>query len=147
MSMMISTALAKGMLDTGSLSSLLNGMTLKIYSGTIPASADASLGSATLLCVISESGSGDPISFNASAVSNVIEKNSGETWQGTNLASGTASFCRLELGSDTGGSSTTEVRLQGDVGVAGRFLNLTSTALSAGAVQTVDSLSIAMPLQ
>lgn len=147
MTMMISTALAKGILDTGSFKSLLTGMKLKIYGGAVPTSADAALGAATLLCVISESGSGDPLTFNASAVSNVLEKNSSETWQGVNVASGTATFCRLELGSDTGASSTTEVRVQGDVGVAGRFLNLTSTALSSGATQTVDSMSIAMPLQ
>lgn len=147
MTMKISTALAKGMLDAGSLKSLLAGMKLHIYAGTEPASADASLGAALLLCTVTVDDSGTALSFNASAVSNVIEKNSSETWQGTVINSGTASFCRLNLDSDTGTASTTQVRLQGDVGVAGRFLNLSNVGLTAGAVQSVDSLSIALSLQ
>jgi hypothetical protein len=147
MAMKISTALAKALLDTSSLKGALTGMRLKIYSGTEPATADAALGSAVLLCTVTVDGVGDPLTFNASAVANVIEKNASEVWRGTNVASGVASFCRLELSSDTGNSSTTEIRLQGDVGVAGKFLNLSSVALTASAVQSVDSLSIAMPLQ
>lgn len=147
MTMMISTALAKAMLDTGSLKTNLTGMKLKIYGGTVPTTADAALGAAALLSTITVNGAGTALTFNASAVSNVIEKNSSEVWQGTNAATGTATFCRLELGSDTGAATTTEVRVQGDVGVAGRFLNLSSVSLTSGAVQSVDSLSIAFPLQ
>ncbi|MFG0381108.1 hypothetical protein ACF8C6_09105 [Pseudomonas sp. zbq_18] len=146
MSMSISTALAKGLLDTGSLKDMLTGMKLKLYGGAVPASADASLGAATLLSTITVDDAGTALSFEANAVANVIQKNSSETWQGTNVATGTATFCRLELDSDTGGSTTTEVRLQGDVGVAGRFLNISSTLLTSGAVQGIDNFSIAMPL-
>lgn len=147
MGMKISTGLAKGLLDTGSLSDLLNGMTLKIYGGTEPVSADASLGGATLLVEITLEDSGDPISFEASAVGNVLQKNSSETWEGTVLTSGVATFCRLELGSDTGTASATEARIQGDVGIAGKFINLSSTALTASASQRIANLAIAMPLQ
>lgn len=147
MGMKISTGLAKAMLDTGSLATNLTGMKLKIYSGTEPATADASLGAAVLLVTISDAGGAGALSFEAAAVGNVIEKLSTQTWQGTNAASGTASFCRLELTSDTGASSSTEVRVQGDVGVAGRFLNLSSVSLTAAAVQVVDFLSITMPTQ
>lgn len=145
MGMKISTGLAKAMLDTGSFKASLNGMKLKIYSGTEPASADASIGSAVLLCTISDAGGADALSFEAAAVGNVLEKLSSQTWSGTNVASGTASFCRLELASDTGATSSSEIRVQGDVGVAGKFLNLSSTALTAEAVQTVDYLSVTMP--
>lgn len=147
MAMKISTGLAKAMLDTGSFKSNLTGMKLKIYSGTEPLTADASLGSAVLLVTISDNGGADPLEFEASAVGNVIEKSSSQVWSGTNVASGTASFCRLELASDTGGASSTEIRVQGDVGVAGRFLNLSSVALTDAAVQVVDYLSITMPTQ
>ncbi len=145
MGMKISTGLAKAMLDTGSLKTNLTGMKLKIYAGTEPATADSSLGSAVLLCTVSDAGGAGALSFEASAIANVISKSSSQTWSGTNAASGTASFCRLVLPSDTGGSSSTEVRVQGDVGVAGKFLNLSSVALTSGAVLTVDSLSITMP--
>lgn len=145
MGMKISTGLAKAMLDTGSFKASLNGMKLKIYSGTEPASADASIGSAVLLCTISDAGGAGALSFEAAAVGNVLEKLSSQVWSGTNVASGTASFCRLELASDTGATSSSEVRVQGDVGVAGKFLNLSSTTLTAAAVQVVDYLSVTMP--
>src|SRR3990167_6223267 len=147
MGMKISTGLAKAMLDTGSFRTNLTGMKLKIYSGTEPATADASLGAAVLLVTISDAGGAGALTFEAAAVGNVIEKTAAQVWQGTNAASGTASFCRLELASDTGASSSTEVRVQGDVGVAGRFLNLSSVSLPAAAVQVVDFLSITMPTQ
>lgn len=147
MGMKISTGLAKAMLDTGSLKTNLTGMKLKIYGGSEPATADASLGGATLLCTISDNSGAGALSFEANAVANTIQKLASQTWSGVNAASGTATFCRLELASDTGGSSTTEIRVQGDVGVAGKFLNLSSTALTAAATQTVDFLSISMPTQ
>ena len=147
MGMKISTGLAKAMLDTGSLRTNLTGMKLKIYSGTEPVSADASLGAAVLLVTISDAGGADPLDFEVAAVGNVIEKDAAQVWQGTNVASGTASFCRLELASDTGGATSSEIRVQGDVGVAGKFLNLSSTVLTAAAVQVVDYMSITMPTQ
>ena len=147
MTMKISTGLAKAMLDTGSLKASLTGMKLKIYSGVEPVSADASLGAAVLLNTVSDAGGAGALEFEAAAVGNTIEKLSSQVWSGTNVASGTASFCRLELVSDTGGSTSSEIRVQGDVGVAGKFLNLSSTALTSGAVQTVDYLSISMPTQ
>ena len=147
MGMKISTALAKAMLDTGSFKANLSGMKLKIYSGTEPSTADSSLGSAVLLCTISDAGGAGALSFETNAVGNVLEKLASQTWSGTNAASGTASFCRLVLASDTGAASSSEVRVQGDVGVAGRFLNLSNVVLTAAAVQTVDYLSITMPTQ
>ena len=147
MGMKISTGLAKAMLDTGSLKTNLTGMKLKIYAGTEPATADSSIGAATLLCTISDAGGAGALSFEASAVNNTIEKLASQVWSGTNVASGTATFCRLVLASDSGGASSSEIRVQGDVGVAGKFLNLSSVALTASAVQTVDYLSITMPTQ
>jgi hypothetical protein len=147
MTMKISTALAKAMLDTGSLRSNLSGMKLKIYAGVEPATADSALGSATLLCTISDAGGAGALQFAAAAVGNVLEKSSSQVWNGTNVASGTATFCRLELASDSGGSSSTEIRVQGSVGIAGRFLNLSSVNLTSGATQVVDYLSITMPTQ
>lgn len=146
MSMKSSTGLVKGMLDSGSFKDMMNGMTLKVYAGTEPASADAAIGSATLLLTYSAEGAGYPLSWEDEAVGNVIQKNSGEVWSGVNVASGIASFCRFEMTSDTGTASTTEVRLQGDVGLAGKFLNLSSLSLTAGATQTLESFSIVFPM-
>ena len=147
MGMKISTGLAKSMLDTAGLRGSLTGMKLKIYSGTEPLTADAALDGAVLLVTISDAGGAGALTFETEAVGNVLEKASAQVWQGTNVASGAATFCRLELAADTGGASTTEIRVQGDVGVAGKFLNLSSTALTSAAVQVVDYLSITMPTQ
>lgn len=147
MGMMISTGLAKGLLDTNSLKGMLAGMKLKLYGGSVPESADAALGSAVLLCTITVNGTGGALNFEANAVGNVIQKSSSETWQGTNAATGTATFARLELDSDTGGTTTTEVRIQGDVAVAGKWVSISSTLLTSGAVQSIDSLAIAWPLK
>jgi hypothetical protein len=147
MGMKISTGLAKAMLDTGSVRTNLTGMKLKIYSGAEPINADASIGSAVLLSTVSDAGGAGALTFEVAAVGNVLEKTSAQVWQGTNAATGTASFCRLELAADTGGASATETRVQGDVGIAGKFLNLSSVALTAAAVQVVDYLSITMPTQ
>ena len=147
MGMKVSTGLAKGMLDTGSFRSMMAGMRLKIYAGTEPASADADLGSATLLLTISTNGAGGALQWETNAVGNVLQKASADTWSGQAVATGIASFCRFQLDSDTGAGSSTEVRLQGDVGIAGRFVNLSSVSLTAGATQTLDSFSIVQPLQ
>lgn len=147
MTMMISTGLAKALLDTGSFKANLSGMKLKIYAGTAPATADAALGGATLLVTISDNSGAGALSWETNAVGTTLSKLASQTWSGVNAASGTATFCRLELASDTGAASSTQIRVQGDVAIAGAFLNLSSTALTSGATQVVDFMSVSMPTQ
>ena len=147
MSLKLSTGLANTMLAGSSFRDALNGMVMRVYGGDEPATADASIGSATLLVTITDGGLGGALEFEANAVSAVLSKSSSQAWQGTGVADGTATFCRLLLPADTDTSSSIVVRLQGDAGLAGRFLNLTSTAISTGAIQRVGALSIAQPLQ
>lgn len=145
MALKISTGLANALLTTGGLKEALTGGHLYIYAGTEPATADASLGAATLLVDISGDGVGDALLLAASAVDGTIEKDATQVWQGTCAASGTATFCRYALPADGGALSTTAVRLQGDVGLAGKFLNLSSTSLTASAIQKVDYFAITQP--
>lgn len=146
MALKISTGLRNSMLDTGSFKSIMDGCTLKIYSGTEPATADAALSGNTLLSEIFLNNDGvTGLTFESAAASGVLEKNSAETWEGTNAAGGTASFYRLELAADTQALSTTEKRVQGSVNTAGAELNLTSVALVLGASQKIDYYSIALP--
>lgn len=143
--MKASTGLRNKLLDTGSLKSIFNLGFIKIYSGTVPADADAALGSATLLCTISVNSTGTGTTMEASASDGTLEKNAGEIWSGVNAASGTASFYRHVAAGDTGAASTTEARIQGSVGTAGADMNLTSTSLVAAATQTLDYYSITLP--
>lgn len=140
--MKLSTGLRNGLLSGDSLKALLDGGELRIYAGTTPADADAAIGSATLLVTITNGGSG--ITFSA-ASGGVMQKNSGETWSGTNAATGTAAFYRHVLTSDDGSASSTAVRLQGSVGLAGADMNLSSVSLTNGATQTINFYSISMP--
>lgn len=147
--MKASTGLRNKMLDTGSLKSLLDDGVLRIYEGTVPADADASVGGATLLCEITDNdqglGASQGIDFEASAVAGVLSKASGQVWSGTNAATGTAQWFRLETQADDGSSSSTNPRIQGTISTAGADLNLASTALVSAALQTIDYFSVALP--
>lgn len=146
MAIKISTGLRNKLLDTGPLNSVFSAGFIHIYSGTVPASADDALGSATLLSTITVGGDGvTGVNFDTVAASGVIQKAPAEAWSGFNVASGTATFYRHVSSSDTGLSSSTEPRIQGTVSTAGADLNLSSVSLIGGATQTIDYYSVAMP--
>lgn len=140
-----STGLRNAMLATGSLKATLDGAKLKIYAGDVPATADASIGSATLLCTISNDAGATGLTFASTASAGVITKTVSEIWRGVNAASGVASFYRIETTSDDGSASTTLARIQGDVAIAGASLNLSSTTLTSGASQTIDNYVVSLP--
>ena len=144
MALKSSTGLRNKLLDTGSLKTTLALGSIKIYSGTPPASADDAIGGGnTLLCTITVNSGATGLSMAAAAVNGVLSKLTTDVWSGVNAASGTASFYRHVAAGDTGASSTTEARLQGLVAVAGAELNLSSVNLTAGATQTIDYYSVA----
>lgn len=144
MTFKVSTGLRNGMLSTNSLSALMAGGFIKIYNGVEPASADAALAGNTLLCTISVNDSGTGLTFDA-AVDGVLPKAAAEVWEGTNAASGTATFYRFVLTGDTGALSTTEKRMQGSIGLAGADMNMTSVTLVAAAVQPINYFVVALP--
>lgn len=142
--MKVSTGLRNKLLDTGSLKATMDLGSVKIYAGTVPASADDALGSATLLCTITQNSTATGISLDTAAVGGVIAK-AAEVWSGTNVASGTATFFRHVATGDDGTSSTTQARIQGTVGTAGADLNISSVSLTSGATQTIDFYNVALP--
>ena len=97
---------------------------LKIYAGSVPADADASLGAATLLATLTLS---DPAFGNAvdntgkaTATANAITSDTAAD------ATGTASFFRATDSNDL-------AVIQGSVGTSGQNLNLNSVAIQVGA--------------
>lgn len=144
MALQASTGLRNKLLDTGSLKSLMALGSIKIYSGAIPANADAAV-TGTLLCTITLNSTATGLSMAAAAAAGVLEKLSSETWSGVNAASGTATYYRHVAVGDTGALSTTEARLQGLVGTVGVEMNLSSTTLTSGATQTLDFYSVQLP--
>lgn len=140
----VSTGARNTMLATNPLKTALAAGFLKIYTGAAPATADAAV-TGTLLCTISIASGGTGINFDTAASAGVLSKAPGETWSGVNAATGTASYYRHVAVGDDGTSSTTQVRLQGDIASAGAELNLSSTSLTSGATQTIDYYSVALP--
>jgi len=144
MTIKASTGLRTGVLVTGSMRSLLNGGTIRLFSGAAPADADAAE-TGTLLCVISLNSSGTGLTFEATAPGGVLTKTASEVWSGVNSVSGTATHYRHVGSADTHALSTTEPRLQGTVGAIGADMNLSSTTLTSGATQTIDYCVVTLP--
>lgn len=143
--MKASTGLRNKLLDTGPLNSVLDLGFIKIYAGTEPATADAAIGAATLLCTISNNSTATGIKLETAASAGSIPKESTEVWSGVNVAGGTATFYRHVAPGDDGTLSTTQARLQGTIGTSGADLNLSSINLSNGATQTIDYYSVTLP--
>ena len=142
----ISTGLRNAMLATGSFRTAMTNCVLKIYEGVEPAAADAALGGATLLCVITTGGDGStPLAWEPAAADGVLTKELNDTWSGENVATGTAQFFRMETLADDGSASTSAVRIQGNCALAGGDLNLSSLALVQAAVLTLDYGAVSLP--
>jgi hypothetical protein len=140
-----STGYKNAVAVTGSIRSVRNGGFLKIYSGTPPTTADDALGTGnTLLVTISDNGGSGGLNFDSTPVNGVLQKDSSQTWSGTAVASGTATFFRWEMSGDTGNSSTTAIRVQGSVGLIGADLNLASTNITSGSVIVIASYNIGL---
>ncbi len=142
MSLKLSTGLRDGMLDTSPFKTLLDASRVKIYSGAPPATADAAEG--TLLVSIGSAHADTHCHFLAAAVSGVLSKDA-NVWSGVAAGTGTATYFRLVVNTDTGVLSTTEIRMQGTVGTTGADINMSSVSIVSGATQTIDTFDLTMP--
>ena len=143
MTLKLSTGLRDQMLASGSLKAALTGGKIIIYGGSIPPTADSAQ-SAAILCRIKANG-GAGLNFNANSVGGVLSKDASQTWSGVNALGGTATHYRFVANADTGAASTTEVRIQGEIGVIGKDLNFSSVTLTAGATQNIDYYVLSLP--
>ncbi len=148
MALNLSTGLRNGILDTFSLNTLLLGTVggeLRIFSGAAPSLAN-DLQTGTLLVTINTiTGSNFNCRFQNTAAAGVLSKQT-NTWDGVAVASGTAGYFRYCAStSDSGGTSTTLVRIQGAILTSGAELNMSSTTITSGATTTIDTFDITMP--
>lgn len=126
------------------LKNIMHGAKINIYSGSQPADADTAA-SGTLLVTISLSGGATGFSWDEPSAG-AISKPSGDTWQGTAVATGTAGWFRLYEDGDTPASSSTAfARIDGSVATSGGQLNMSSTAITSGAVQTISAATFTQP--
>lgn len=144
--MRLSTGLRNHLVTAGSLKDGLDGGVIRLYSGTPPASADDALPvGAGLLATISVDGSGTGVTFEAGPDAGLLLKTAAEVWEGTVDTTGEATWFRLVPSADADDSSTSALRIQGTVAVAGADMQITNTSLVAGATQTIDYFSLVMP--
>ncbi len=105
---------------------------LRIYSGSVPANADAALGGATQLVELTLGATAFGSASGGVLTANAITG-------GTAGAAGTASFFRLL---DSAGST---VLAQGAVGTSGAELILPTTTIASGVTVTCSSLTLTIP--
>jgi len=124
---------------------VMRGCKINIYTGSQPTTAnDAASG--TLLVTITKGGDGSTGLDWSPSSSGTAAKPSGDTWAGTAGASGTAGWFRcFEDGDDPAAASTAAARFDGGVGTSGQQINMTSTTIASGAVQTVSSFTYTQP--
>jgi hypothetical protein len=139
-----STGLRNYMLGTGSIKSALDGKVIKLYGGTVPASADDALpGDALLLATISVNDTGTGLTF-GSAANGQISKSTSEVWSGSVVANGTARYVRMVTAADDNSQSTSAVRIQGTIGLDGADMNFGSIDLVSGNLRQINFLVISV---
>lgn len=91
--------------------------------------------------------SANGLSFGAPS-SGTFSKLATETWSGTAVATGTAGYFRFRASvADAGSldSSALYIRMDGACATSGSELNMSTTSITSGAVQTINSFSVTQP--
>ena len=136
--------------NEGSLHELFKDSIIHIYSGSQPADADSAETGTKLLEITVGSGAFTPGSPTngleiLAPISGKIGKKAGETWSGVGIADGTAGWFRLYDNLEHTGAVKSAVRLDGNCGVSGAQLNMSSTSVKSGATVTLDSFDVTLP--
>lgn len=123
---------------------IMRGCKINVYTGSQPATADLAA-SGTLLYTLSLDGGATGLSW-GETVAGVIAKAAGETWQGTAVAAGAAGWFRAyESGGDPAVASEVIARFDGACGTSGAEMNMSSTSIALGAVQTLSNMTYTQP--
>lgn len=86
------------------------------------------------------------LDYNAAA--GVITKDTTQTWSGTAVATGTAGWFRYKSAVVDAGaldSSAVFMRMDGNIATSGANLNMSSTSITSGALQTLSTFSFTVP--
>jgi hypothetical protein len=128
------------------------GGVILIYSGTKPASADNAVAGTLLGRVTLAGGSwsaGDltnGLRFDTTSTDGSINKPTGDVWQFTGLANGTATWGRLVgNATDSGAYSASLPRIDFSIAAFGADATLADVSVTTGKVYTVDQFKFTMP--
>lgn len=123
---------------------------IRVYSGSVPADADADEGAGTLLLEISKDSvavtpgtATNGLNFDA-IVAGLLSKNA-DVWSDVGIATGTAAWWRMYDNGRITGASSVAKRCDGLVGTSGVTLILSSTSITLGATTTLDTANFTMP--
>jgi len=77
----------------------------------------------------------------------VIAKDTGQTWSGTAVATGTAGYWRLVTSMDDAAADTahTQKRIQGNCGISGTEMTMVSTSIVDDVVYSINTFSLELP--
>jgi len=150
MALRLSTGLRNKLLGTQSFKDAMANGVIRIFSGVQPTTADDAEAATVLLEITVSSGA-----FTAGAATNGLNfgdpasgslaKAVAEVWSGAASVTGTAGWFRFYANDLTTGASTTAARFDGSVSTSGAQLNMSSTAITAGATTTIDRFIVTMP--
>lgn len=143
MAIKLSTGARTSLLGTSDFQGTFNLCFIDVYSGSQPSSADAAPTGTKLMTY---SVNHDDVTGGtwAAASAGAINKNSSEVWQAVGSVAGSAGYFRMRLAADTGVLSTTEIRMDGSIASSGSDMNMTDTAVTVGAIYTLDSFPVTM---
>jgi hypothetical protein len=141
----LSTGLRDGLAGTFGLKTMLNGGVIDIYSGGQPTNADIAETGIKLGRVTLSSGTSSTSGLTFGTAGAGILPKSADVWSGVMSVSGIAGYFRLYGTGGTAGSSATEKRIDGNIGITGSDMALANTSLVAGATLTIDTFSLEVP--
>lgn len=152
MSLIFSSGVRQGMANATGIKTMFAKGAIYLYTGPQPANADAAVGSATLIGIITHNavtfvpgGNADGLNFDTPALG-VLNKPAGETWRTVCSAAGTIGWFRMVgNATDSFGASTTLCRIDGSVATSGADLNLPTIVAAVSTPITIDVFQITLP--
>jgi hypothetical protein len=123
----------------------MDGGVLDIFTGSQPASAGYVEKGTKLIRISSTSGSGATDGLRFGTASAGVLPLTTPAWTGSVITAGVAGWFRFYGTGATSGTSATEKRFDGAVGVSGSDLNLSHTNLVADTVLTLTAFNITEP--
>lgn len=150
MALRLSTGLRNKLLGSEGFQTIMQNGVIRIFPGVQPSSADDGESVSPLIEITVSSGTFTPgtatngLNFEAPSGGSCA-KSTAEVWSGSAASTGTAGWFRFYANDRATGSDTTHARFDGSVSTSGAQLNMSSTAITAGATTTIDSFVVTMP--
>jgi hypothetical protein len=142
MALKLSTGTKTALAGTEGLKTIFDGGFLDIYTGGQPSSPDyAETGIKLIRISVSSGATG--LTF-GTAAAGLLPK-SADVWSGACILAGVGGYFRFYGTGGTSGSSASERRIDGNVGVSGADLPLTNATLALGATITIDEFTLEVP--